>query len=332
MARCDGKLVRIERSGREATMDGVADYPNFVLYGEADPGPYPDLLHCESISARSRIHNWRFRAHRHHDLYQFFWVATGAGRAMIDGVHHDLMPATAMLIPPLVVHGFAFDSHTEGWVVSVARAAVEVSLRGSAWVRDHLGEAVVLERRLTAPGRADVEAIFALISSEHGGTRAGRATALIGLTGLLATWFARTIAAAGDVGHGEAGRSTLLVRRFQEQVEARFRSERRLAVYAAELDITPTHLSRVCRDIVGKPASALIQDRLLQEAMRNLAYTSIAVHDIAAALGFADPAHFSKFFTQRVGRTPSVFRRGCIVMGAGAPPPAIRRAAGAGAG
>jgi AraC family transcriptional activator of pobA len=242
-------------------------------------------------------------------------VATGSGRARIDGVDQELAPATAMLIPPLVVHGFTFDPHTEGWVVSIARAAVEFSLRGSAWVRDHLGNAVVLERRLAAPRRAEVEAIFALISAEHGGARAGRAQALIGLTGLLATWFARTIAAAGDAGHGEGARGTDLVRRFQEQMESRFRKERRLSVYAAELGITPTHLSRVCREIVGKPASALIQDRVVQEAMRNLAYTSIAVHEIAEALGFVDPAHFSRFFTQHVGRTPSVFRRSCTILG-----------------
>jgi AraC family transcriptional activator of pobA len=296
-------------------MDGIAEYPSFVLYGEVDPGPYPDLLHCESISTRSRIHDWRFRPHRHHDLYQFFWLATGSGRAMIDGIQYDLGAATAMLIPPLVVHGFIFDPGTEGWVVSIARAAVELGLHGGEWARSHFGDALVLERQQTEPGRAEIEALFTLISDEHGRGRPGRAHALIGLTGLLATWFVRISTAAGDPGLGETRRKTDLARRFQELVEDRFRAERRVAAYAADLGITSTHLSRVCRDMAGKSASALIHDRVLQEAMRNLAYTSIAVREIAEALGFADAAHFSKFFTRRVGRTPSCFRRDCTILG-----------------
>jgi AraC family transcriptional activator of pobA len=296
-------------------MDGIADYPNFALYGEADPAPYPDLVHCESISARSRIHDWRIRAHRHHDLYQFFWLASGSGRALIDGVEHRFGAATAMLIPPLIVHGFAFDPATEGWVASIARAAVERSLAGAAWARSHIDAAAVLDGRFTAAGRAEVEAVFALISAEHGLNRPDRSQALVALTGVLATWFARTIAAAGDPGRGEDNRRTALVRRFQEEVEARFRAERRIEVYAGELGITPTHLSRVCREVVGKSASALIHDRLLQEAMRNLAYTSLAVREIGEALGFADAAHFSKFFVRRIGRTPSHFRKSCTIMG-----------------
>ena len=297
-------------------MDGVIDYPNFVIYGEAASAPYPDILHCETISLRCRMHGGRFRAHRHHDLFQFFWMSRGRGRVLIDGIEQRLEVATAMLIPPLVVHGFAFDPDTEGWVVSVPRAVVARSLAGADWARDRLAAAAVLDERLTQAARAEVEAVFALISAEHAGARPGRAQALVGLTGLLATWFARTVAAAGEPGRGEIGRGAALVRRFQEQVEARFRAERRLSVYAGELGVTPTHLSRVCREIVGKSASRLIQDRLLQEAMRNLAYTSTTVHEIAEALGFADAAHFSKFFARNAGRTPSAFRRDCITFAA----------------
>lgn len=297
-------------------MDGVADYPNFTLYGEADPSPYPDLLHCESISARSRVYDWRFRAHRHHDLYQFFWLATGAGRAGIDGAAHALGPGTAMLIPPLAVHGFAFDPMTEGWVVSVARATVDRALVGNGWAKAELARAVVLDARATAPGRAEAEALFALIAGEYGGARPGRSQALVGLTGLLATWFARAIAAAGEPGRGEIDRAATLVRHFQELVADSFREERRIAAYAAALGVTPTHLSRICRAVVGRPASALLHDRLLQEAMRELAYGSSAIGEIADALGFADAAHFSKFFTRRSGRTPTAFRKSCTSLAA----------------
>ena len=79
--------------------------------------------------------------------------------------------------------------------------------------------------------------------------------------------------------------------------------------YARELGVTPTHLSRVCRETCGRPASALLHDRQLFEARRLLAETKIPVQDIAEALGFGSAAYFSRSFQARTGKTPTAFRR-----------------------
>jgi AraC family transcriptional activator of pobA len=51
-----------------------------------------------------------------------------------------------------------------------------------------------------------------------------------------------------------------------------------------------------------------VHERIILEAKRYLGFTAMPVSQIAFALGFADPAYFSRFFRDRVGMSPSVYR------------------------
>jgi AraC family transcriptional activator of pobA len=52
----------------------------------------------------------------------------------------------------------------------------------------------------------------------------------------------------------------------------------------------------------------LVHARIVLEAKRQLRYTSGSVSEIAYALGFDDPAYFTRFFSQRAGMSPRAFR------------------------
>ena len=105
-----------------------------------------------------------------------------------------------------------------------------------------------------------------------------------------------------------AGKTDLL-HRFDALVEARFRQHWPVARYAAALAITPAHLSRLCRAATGRPASAVIEDRIIREARRHLVYTNLPVQSIAYDLGYDDPAYFSRVFTRATGLSPRSFRQ-----------------------
>ena len=79
--------------------------------------------------------------------------------------------------------------------------------------------------------------------------------------------------------------------------------------YAAELGVTPTHLSRVCNSACGRPASAILADRVHYEARRLLSETRTPVKDIARDLGFMSAAYFTRAFQKKTGKTPSGFRK-----------------------
>lgn len=286
-------------------MDAI---PSYTLYGENDDWDYPDVLHCESIRTRSRVHDWQVKPHRHDGLFQFLWVRKGGGIARVEDGRHRLSPSTAVLIPPLTVHGFDFDPGTDGWVVTVPITSLDRSLKDADGVIGALGEAAVLRPETAEGRRAEAQSLFAGIAAEHRGMAPGRAFSLLCLTGLLGLWFVRAKSRTMEVTLDRSSAKLKIVRAFQRRVGDCFREHRPVTFYAAEMGVTATHLSRICRDVLGRPASAVIQERLLLEAKRNLCYTSMSVAEISYALGFADPAYFTRFFAKQSGMTPSVFR------------------------
>ncbi|MEM9050340.1 MAG: helix-turn-helix domain-containing protein [Pseudomonadota bacterium] len=269
--------------------------PVFELYGETEaPGDAPDVLHCEAIATRSRLYDWTFTAHRHDALHQFFWITKGGGRTSIDGAPHGFGQATLIFVPRLTVHGFAFTPGTAGWVVTVP-ASLDLPLPQTPQILKVAG----------ASEPTLVTGIFNTIAEEHGADRPARGQMLSAQAAMLAVWVLRT-AQAREAPRESARRR--LMRRFTTLVEENYRAQWQVDTYAAALAVTPTHLTRVCREVTGKAASTLIQDRVMLEARRLLVYTRMRISQIAHALGFSDPAYFTRVFTARVRKTPTAFR------------------------
>lgn len=276
----------------------------FNLFGEA--GDLPDVVHCETISARSRLHEWEFAPHRHGRLHQLLLVAEGGGTANLEGTAHGLGPMALVNVAVGDVHGFSFHPGTEGWVVTYAAEMLdEAFLPGE-------GVGAALARCFVAEADSALRAIMEAIFAEHGGRGFGRAQMLRAL-GLQALTLA---ARAGMAGAGEAEgagakgsqRQVQLLARFEDLLEAHYRDHWGVEDYAKALSVTPTHLTRLARTATGRPASRLIEERLIREARRNLVFTNLQVSAIAYDLGFSDPAYFSRVFARVTGVSPSAFR------------------------
>jgi AraC family transcriptional activator of pobA len=118
----------------------------------------------------------------------------------------------------------------------------------------------------------------------------------------------RVSGSASGLGHSRTQTRALLLRRFIEVVERRFAEQPSVAKIAKELGVSAPHLTRACRELLGRPAHNLVHDRIILEAKRCLRFTSMPVSQIGYSLGFTDPAYFSRFFRDRVGVHPSAYR------------------------
>ncbi len=99
-----------------------------------------------------------------------------------------------------------------------------------------------------------------------------------------------------------------LLARFGALVERDFARRHRLGDYAAELGVSPGHLSAQCRLRLGESAGARIRVRLMLEAKRLLLFGGETVAEIADRLGFDDPAYFARFFRREAGCPPARYR------------------------
>jgi len=271
---------------------------SYTLFGES--AHLPDVMHCETIAARSVLHDWEFAPHRHTRLHQVMLLESGAGTAHIEGAAFALQPMSLLNIPPGSVHGFRFERGTQGYVATMADELVEELLAGAGDLRHDLRHA------RTVPATAQARQVVRHIWREFSGRSAARALVLRGLCatllGLTARELTNAIAPAGGA------KESPLLRRFEALLEAHYAEHWKVGDYARALSVTPTHLSRIARTTTGDAISRLIDARVMREARRNLAYTSMSVSTIAYALGFSDPAYFARVFTRTVGVSPRRFR------------------------
>lgn len=269
----------------------------YNLFGEF--GDLPDVVHCETIPSRSVLHDWTLAAHRHARLHQVLLVESGGGQATLDGRMRALRPMDVVNVAVGDVHGFSFVPGTQGWVLTLATEILDEALLASEGLRGVLSSSAVV--RGTPQIRATMKQIFV----EHAGRNFARAHILRALSATLIGLVARQLA-GGRQASGAADSDVF--RRFEALLEQRHLERWSVSDYAHALSVTPTHLNRVTRAATGDTASHLILNRMIREARRNLVYTNLPVSTIAYALGFDDPAYFSRVYAAATGLSPSAFR------------------------
>lgn len=282
--------------------------PAFWLYGDRRDDRFPDALHIETLELRSAAYNWRIQPHRHHDMFQFMLVEKGGGETRVDGRAFPLRSGTAVLLPPLTVHEFKFRAGSDGFVASAARTTMLRLLKDEPAAAAILSQPAVAAIARNDPALRDLGAVMRAALAEFAGGRANRDFALSAYAELIAIWFARAVRRHVANDDPAPPPRADLVRRFIELVEASFRAHKPLTDYAKALGVSTTHLTRTCRQVVGRSATQIMQERVMIEARRDLVYTALPISQIAFQLGFSDPAYFSRFFTAHAGTSPKTYR------------------------
>jgi len=281
--------------------------PIAVAFREVRHFKPEDCLHCESVEVRGRLHDWTIPAHRHEGLHQFQLLERGRATATLDNVPHAVQAPAAFMLAPGCVHAFDYAPDCAGHQVTVPTAILHQAFAGSPALAERLAVSFVLRDEAMGGDAAEVQAMFARLSAEFEGAARGRMEALRAHAVLVAAWFLRHAAGEPPAETRGALRDTL-VQRYRSLLELHLRRHLPLGFYAEALKVTPDHLSRACRAVTGQSALDLLHERLLLEARRLLAYTDAAVLDVAAELGFADAAYFSRFFARRAGISPLGYR------------------------
>ena len=98
--------------------------------------------------------------------------------------------------------------------------------------------------------------------------------------------------------------------RVSEVVAARYREPLTLAGIAAEVGVSPFHLSRLVTAANGVPIHRMILRRRLRDALELLLETSEGISRIALAVGFASHSHLTDAFRREYGIPPRAVRGG----------------------
>jgi AraC family transcriptional activator of pobA len=297
----------------------AASVPAYVLYGEDRTGAIFGFFHIESLQVRTVPNKWRVGLHRHPDFDQLLILSSGRCTFEHDSQKGSVGAGSCVFTPANVVHQFSYEPGATGSVISVSSdfsaglssldgAAITVMLRLGAQrvVTLNTEEAIATTRDLT-------KLIFDKFSSRHPYRRH--------MLGCLFSVLLLELGAALDAPNNDGSRTMNtagLFRRYRDLVHSTigaigFSEKLRpqsntVDAFARRLSTTPYALNLACQSVCGCAPRDLIYTAILDQATRLLLYTTLSMKEISFLLGYSHASHFTRFFKQRRGTTPEMFR------------------------
>lgn len=279
------------------------------------PGSEVEVLRLSTLVARAqrsspdRVHMQRVQRMGFHLLACFL-----SGRCVhtVDFQPHDCRPGTVLHVQPGQVQRWDLTPGLEAVILLFTPGFLfpDRPRTGALWHERFFDE--VSWPAAIHLGGADREAM------EDWFSRLERTYAAVDDTPASAALLRHLVSAAlldlarrcriGQAPAAPPGPEVVRIRRFKADVERSFRVTRRVLDYAQRQGCSAKTLDRACRGLLGASAKDFVDARVVLEAKRMLAHTSLSVAAIAEELGFSEPTNFVKFFKAREGTVPGAFR------------------------
>ena len=99
-----------------------------------------------------------------------------------------------------------------------------------------------------------------------------------------------------------------ILQSLKDAIETNYKVKHTASDYAEILNITPKALGKIVKIHLNKTLTALISERIVIEAKRELYLTNKPVKRIAYELGYDDEYYFSRFFKTNTAVSPQIYR------------------------
>ncbi len=241
--------------------------------------------------------------HRH-TFYEVVFVTSGSGSHVVDLTVHPLRPPHLSCVAPGQVHFWERAGGLDGTVILFEPAFLDAHPADSDLLH------ALSERPLTSLSKVEKSWFAPIIGqmSREYRHRAGASTAV--LQSLLHILLLRAQRLqAPPAAPRPAGRTATLAQQFARMLARPDGHRRTVGECAARLGVSPSYLNEAVKTVTGRTPAGFLRQAQVMEAKRLLARTDLSVAQVAAGLGFADPAYFCRFFRRESGQTPGQFRR-----------------------
>lgn len=239
------------------------------------------------------------------DHYVFLLLEKGSAMLMVDFEKINLKANMIYYAFPGQVSHRIYDQYMQGWYVAIDSVLVSMEFRNIFEGKLGLQRPLLLHSNVFNQCRL----ILNIINNRMKDKKNTKFDSQI--TNTLVQSFVGII--AGGYSHQNSFvdrnlRSKQITRQFKIILSNNFRSLRSPSEYARRLNITQNYLNETIKKDTGFPVSYWIKNEILLEAKRLLIHTTLTVKEITYAIGYDDPAYFSKIFKRHEGLSPQAFR------------------------
>jgi len=105
------------------------------------------------------------------------------------------------------------------------------------------------------------------------------------------------------------GKQPFVLQSLKDAIETSYRTKHSAGEYADLLCISPKALGKIAKGHFNKTLTALITERIIIEAKRELYLTAKPIKEIAFGLGYSDEYYFSRLFKVATSISPQLYRQ-----------------------
>lgn len=283
--------------------------PNINLANVYDRKFAREDIQYATLSALAETLGRQSPAHRHDDFLQVHLISTGHFELMLDTVHSSATAPAIFLTPPTVPHAFSLSPNARGHVLTVRRnILLEAAEQDPSLPAPENLKPFCIEFRGESGRRQfrEIALIFLLLQRELSEPRPGAVAICAGLSRAIVAMAIRITR------HSEQSASLrqdlIYYRRFLQLVDRHYREHPSIGFFAEKLHMTEWRLYDITATCAATTPKSILRERLLQEAKRQLAFSTVSIKEISAHLGYSDAPYFCRVFRRTVGQTPSDYR------------------------
>ncbi|RKF15455.1 AraC family transcriptional regulator [Roseovarius spongiae] len=249
-----------------------------------------------TLAQWSRGAAWRLGLLHSIGAHALVWVTRGQARATVDGIRRGVGVHNALAIPAGTLFSLDLGAQSFGLVCLIPPG-------GPALMPDETHHLRVRE----VHAQLELTALMDAMQRESTERRDFSDEALGAHAALMTVWLRRAMILHETPATATAGQR--LVSAYAAMVARDFHTPMLMADYARDLGVTPTHLTRSCRQCSGLTAADFLTQRSLHAAREMIEDGGDSIRHVAVQLGFNSAAYFSRFILHHTGETPSTLRK-----------------------
>ena len=261
-----------------------------------------------------QLHNYKGYAsnipHRH-NYFELFLFEKGSGIHEIDFIEIEIKPNSVHVVCPGQVHYLKRSPDSNGIVI--------IFTKEFYFLPQQMTLAVDEFPFLTGMGNAAIEpgemifnnlvGIVQLMKKELDMQGIDSGQILRNYLSIILLHLKRAYATSAETITDLRSKNYQVFEQFRRLLDANYVSIRLVKQYADMLHVSPENLNALSKQVSGKTASALIDERVILEAKRLLLFSENSVKEVAYFLEFNDPSYFNKYFKKITGLTPENYRK-----------------------
>src|ERR1044072_7955731 len=243
----------------------VAAVPRHHLYGESGEASGDWFVNVEPLADRCRASNWRIEPHQHPRFCQIVFVRSGRGTMTVEADQQPFQSPCVLIVPVNIVHGFAYDIDTDGWVLTLAQPYLQQLLKQHPDLRELITQPRILSLSPQDEETEDIRSALLRIDRELDGRAPGNVIAAEACLLTLLVAILRRSEQSTSLKRSNAAHASI-VSEFRELVERRYCEGWPVTRFEVEMNVPLTLLRNACLAVEGQPPSAILHDRIIVEA------------------------------------------------------------------